>query len=234
MAVIIVFMAVIGGIVAWWLSHQRLTSKPWLEEGVIGEIPGTGASTLPAAKIGLGVFLAVVGALFAIFTSAYFMRMPMAEWRPVPVPGLLWFNTGVLVASSIALQWAVIAVRRGRMGDVRWGLLAGGFTASAFVAGQLAAWQRLADAGYFVAANPADSFFYLITGMHGLHVVGGLVALGRTAAKAWDDVATDRVRESVTLCATYWHFLLVIWLALFGLLTGWGDEFAAICRQWLI
>ena len=233
MGVTILFLAVIGAIVAWWLSQQRLTSKPWLEEGPIGDFPGTGASSLPAAKLGLGVFLAVVSSLFALFISAYFMRMHLADWRPLPVPSLLWLNTGVLILSSAALQWAQVAARRGQVDGVRTGLLAGGVFALAFLAGQLWVWQQLIAAGYFLATNPANAFFYLLTGVHGLHLLGGLVALGRTAEKVWRGFKLDQVRLSVELCATYWHFLLLVWLVLFSLLTPWMDDFAVICRQLL-
>ena len=67
---ILFFLVPIGAIVAWWLSQQRLTAKPWLEVGAICEVPGTGASSLPAATIGLGVFLAVVSSLFALSADA--------------------------------------------------------------------------------------------------------------------------------------------------------------------
>ena len=92
MSAIVLFMAVIAVIVGWWLSHQRLTAKPWLEEGSIDDFPGTGAMTFPAAKIGLGVFLAVATSLFALFISAYFMRMQVADWVQLPAPKLLWFT----------------------------------------------------------------------------------------------------------------------------------------------
>jgi len=121
---IILFIVVIAVIVGWWLSGQRLTAKPWLEEGPIGEFPGTGAMTLPAAKIGLGVFLAVAGCLFTLVISAYSIRQNMADWRALPLPKLLWFNTGVLVLSSIALQWANVAVRRDDLEGVTVGLFA--------------------------------------------------------------------------------------------------------------
>jgi cytochrome c oxidase subunit 3 len=230
---IILFMAVIAVIVGWWLSQQRLTAKPWLEEGGIGDFPGTGAMTLPAAKIGLGVFLAVAGSLFALFISAYSMRMNMVDWRALPVPRLLWFNTGVLVVSSVALQWAHVAARRNDMDRVIVGLCAGGASAVTFLVGQLLAWQQLSVAGYFVASNPANSFFYLITAAHGLHLMGGLVALGRTTAKVWRGAEMTQVRLSVELCAIYWHFLLLVWLILLGLLTGWTDDFVDICRRLL-
>jgi cytochrome c oxidase subunit III len=230
---IILFMAVIAAIVGWWLSQQRLTAKPWLEEGPISDFPGTGAMTLPAAKIGLGVFLAVVGSLFTLFISAYSMRMNMVDWRALPVPRLLWFNTGVLVLSSVALQWGYMAARRNDMDGVVFGLLVGAASAVTFLVGQLLAWQQLNVAGYFLESNPANSFFYLITAAHGLHVMGGLVAVGRTTAKVGRGAEMTQLRLSVELCATYWHFLLLVWLDLLGLLTGWTDDFVDICRQLL-
>jgi cytochrome c oxidase subunit 3 len=233
MSAIIVFMAGIAAIAGWWLSRQRLAAKPWLEEGAIGDFRGGGASSLPAAKIGLGVFLAVVGSLFALFISAYSMRMNTVDWRALPVPRLLWFNTGVLVLSSVALQWAHVAARRNDMGGVIVGLCAGGASAVTFLVGQLLAWQQLSVAGYFLASNPANSFFYMITAVHGLHLMGGLVALGRTTAKVWRGAEMTQVRLSVELCTIYWHFLLLVWLVLLGLLTGWTDDFLNICRQLL-
>jgi cytochrome c oxidase subunit 3 len=232
-SVIILFMAGIAAIAGWWLSQQRLAAKPWLEEGVIADWREESPSSLPPAKIGLGVFLAVVGSLFALFISAYSMRMTMVDWRTLPVPKLLWFNTGVLVASSVALQWAYMAARRNDVDGVIIGLLVGGMSAVIFLAGQLLAWQQLNVAGYFVASNPANSFFYLITAAHGLHLMGGLVALGRTTAKVWRGGEVARMRLSVELCAIYWHFLLLVWLVLLGLLTGWTDGFIDICRQLL-
>jgi cytochrome c oxidase subunit III len=207
-------------------------AKPWLEVGAIGEVADTGASSLPAATIGLGVFLAVVSSLFALFISAYFMRMQVADWAELPSPKLLWFNTGVLILSSVALQYAQVAARRGRIVDVGDGLIAGGLFALTFLVGQLFAWQQLNAAGYFLAANPANAFFYLLTGVHGLHLLGGLVALGRAAGKVWRG-ELGQVRLSVQLCAIYWHFLLALWLVLFSLLTPWVGDFAVICRQLL-
>jgi cytochrome c oxidase subunit III len=230
---IILFLAGIAAIAGWWLSHQRLGAKPWLEQGVTVDLREEGTSSLPAAKIGLGVFLAVVGSLFALFISAYSMRMNMVDWRALPVPSLLWFNTGVLILSSVALQWAYMAARRNDIDGAIVGLCAGGASAVTFLVGQLLAWRQLGAAGYFLASNPANSFFYLITALHGLHLIGGLVALGRTTAKVWRGAEMIQVRLSVELCAIYWHFLLLVWLVLLGLLTGWTDSFIDICRQLL-
>ena len=84
--------------------------------------------------------------------------------------------------------------------------------------GQLLAWQQLADAGYFVQSNPANAFFYLITGIHALHLLGGLVVWSLTLIKLLGGAEVARVRLSVELCAVYWHFLLVVWVILFGLM----------------
>jgi len=230
---IILFMAGLAAIAGWWLSRQRLTAKPWLEQGVTVDLREEGPSSPPAAKIGLGVFLAVVGSLFALFISAYSMRMTMVDWRALPIPRLLWFNTAVLVLSSVALQAAQFAARRNDMNGVIVGLCAGGASAVTFLVGQLLAWRELSIAGYFLASNPANSFFYLITAVHGLHLMGGLVALARTTAKVWHGAPVTEVRLSVELCAIYWHFLLLVWLVLLGLLTGWTDNVIDICRQLL-
>ncbi|CAH2396200.1 cytochrome c oxidase subunit 3 [Mesorhizobium escarrei] len=233
MSVILVFLLVIAGFAGWWLSHQRLMAKPWLEQGVIGDVVALEGSALPTAKIGLGVFLAVVGCLFALFTSAYFMRMALSDWQALPLPRVLWLNTGVLVLSSIALQCASVAARRGQIDTVRLGLATAGLTALAFLVGQLVVWRELTADGYLLTANPANSFFYLITGMHGLHILGGLVGLSRTTAGAWNGARPERLRLGVELCAMYWHFLLFVWLAIFALLAGWAATFIEICRQLL-
>jgi len=230
-SVIILFMAGITAIVGWWLAQQGLTAKPWLEEGLAADFRERSTSSLPPAKVGLGVFLAVAGSLFALFISAYSMRMSMVDWRALPVPRLLWFNTAVLMLSSVVLQGTYIAARRNNIDGVVFGLCAGGASAVTFLIGQLLVWRELSTAGYFLASNPANSFFYLITALHGLHLMGGLVALGRTTAKVWRRVAMTEVRLSVELCAIYWHFLVLVWLILLGLLTGWADDFIDICRQ---
>jgi cytochrome c oxidase subunit 3 len=238
-SVVVLFLAVVGVIAGWWLSHQRLMARPWLEVDSIGDLPAWGGSPIPVAKVGLGLFLAVAGCLFALLVSAYFMRIDIAEatgavLRAMPVPGLLWMNTAVLVVSSVSLQCAQIAAQRGDTDALRGALLIGAVSTLVFLAGQLLVWRQLADAGYFAASNPANAFFYLLTGVHGLHVAGGLVALGKTITKAWSGVAMPRLRLSVWLCTVYWHFLLLIWLIILALLTGWADDFIVICRALVI
>ena len=185
-------------------------------------------------KIALGIFLAVVGALFALFASAYFMRMEFADWRPMPMPRIVWLNTGMLVLASVALQCALAAdrQRRHRHGAAQPRHRRRG-DARPSSPGQLVAWRELAASGYLVTGNPANSFFYLLTGLHGLHILGGLVALARAAPAAWGAGRPGKLRLRLELCVTYWHFLLFVWLGLLVLFTGWATDFVDICRQLL-
>ncbi len=195
-----------------------LMEKPWMAEGPVYQLHAGREFFLPREMLGLRVFLVVVGVLFTLFVVAYADRMSLADWRPLPEPWLLWPNTVLLILSSIAFQRACTAAKRGRIDGVRSGLLAAGVLAFAFLAGQLLAWQQLAASGYFAATNPANAFFYLLTALHGLHLSGGLVAWARTSAKVRRGFEAAEVRLSVEMCALYWHFLLMIWLVVFGLL----------------
>ncbi len=197
---------------------RLLSEKPWTVQASEDAYDGKGATTIPSAMVGLRIFLAIVTVMFLLLTSVYIMRMGLGDWRRLPVPTVLWLNTALLVLSSAGLQWARIGAERGRVDEVRYGLLAGGAFAFAFLVGQLLAWRQLGELGYFAATNPANAFFYLITALHALHLAGGLVAWGRTVIRLRAGLKLDQLRESVDLCTVYWHFLLVVWIALFGLL----------------
>jgi cytochrome c oxidase subunit III len=215
--VLLVLVAIMATAV-WWLFRQTINVRPWIEQRPIENVYGDGALSLPPVKVGLGVFLAVATSLFALLISAYFMRMTGPDWTTLAVPKGLWLNTGALILSSVAMQWTRIAARRGRMDGVRIGLIAGGVFTICFLAGQLWVWQQLNASGYFVAANPANAFFYLLTALHGLHLLGGLWVWAKTTAKVARGGAVGEVRLSVELCTVYWHYLLLVWLVLFALL----------------
>lgn len=227
---------------------RAMTEKPWLTPGLdSAAADGEARARRSDAGTGLGVFLGVVTVLFTIITSAYVMRMGVhgpghggGDWTPLREPPLLWVNTGALILSSLAWQVAVIAADRGGSGRLRAGLLAGGLLGIVFLVGQIVVWRQLQASGYFLAAHgaicapardplalptdhflsgsPAVAFFYLITALHGLHIAGGLVAWGRTASRVLGGAEIAAVRRPVVLTARYWHFLLFIWLLMFGLL----------------
>jgi cytochrome c oxidase subunit 3 len=204
---------------------QKLTEKSWLvtDHASAGD-SGWDDAEASAAPTGLFVYFAVASVMFLLVAAMYLMRMGVGhvglglDWRPTPKPWLLWVNTALLILSSIVFQRARVEAHRGQIDRVVILLLTAGFFAFAFLAGQLTVWQQLVKGGYYLATNPANSFFYLITTLHGLHLVGGLVAWSRTTVNAWNGAAATKVGLSVDLCAIYWHFLLVVWLAFFCLL----------------
>jgi len=215
MTAALIFLALLMGAVVWWLVRQTINVKPWVASAPQGAQLGAG---LPSpSKLALGVLLAVITSLFALFISAYSIRMELADWRPLPEPGLLWVNTAILFVGSVGLQWAWRAAARENRRSLKHGLALGGLCAAAFMVGQLAAWRELTASGYLVAGNPANSFFYVLTGMHALHLLGGLAALARTVGHLQSG-ALSKARTGVELCAVYWHFLFVVWLVLFGLM----------------
>jgi cytochrome c oxidase subunit 3 len=217
----VAFIALLAGVVVWALLARRLTAKSWETAGSTEEAEAGSTLNLPPAKLGLLVLLAVITSLFGLFISAYWMRMEHAhgDWIPLAVPRVLWLNTTLLILSSAGMQWASRAARRSQAQRVRVALITGGAFAWAFLAGQLLAWRQLSESGYFVASNPAVAFFYLLTAVHGLHLLGGLLVWGKTVARmARSGTELIDVRSSVELCTVYWHFLLLVWLVLFAVL----------------
>lgn len=198
---------------------KELTEKPWLTnpEAAV-DLRARGAFDLPTPKVGLRLFLTVVTVLFTLFIAAYAERMTFADWHSMPLPILLWLNTVLLIFGSVALQRAREAANRADIERANSSLLTGGLLVFAFLAGQLLAWWQLGAAGYFAESNPANAFFYLFTGLHGLHLLGGLVAWGRTVAKIRRGADAGQIRGSVDLCAIYWHFMLAVWLVIFTML----------------
>ena len=219
----LIFLAGLMAVVVWWLVRQTVNVKPWVEQHPADNVLGDGALSLPPVKVGLGVFLAVATSLFALLISAYHMRMMGDDWVRLPVPKVLWLNTAVLILASVAMQRTRVAARRGQPDRVKNGMIAAGVLTFGFLAGQLWAWQQMDAAGYFLAANPAYSFFFLLTAVHGLHLLGGLWVWGRTTARVLRGAEAEAIRLSVELCTVYWHYLLAVWVVLFAVLLHTHD-----------
>jgi cytochrome c oxidase subunit 3 len=208
---------------------SRLAEKSW-------QSPGHGGLAEPAdyrpaaATVGLYVYFGVATVIFVLIAGAYIMRMGLpvlghdhgaSDWRPMPEPPLLWVNSGILLASSLAWELARRWAGAGQAELTRLMTITGSGFGLAFLLGQLLLWQQLQARGYYLAANPANAFFYLLTAVHGLHLAGGLFASARALGqmdqmgKAGDSV---RAFRNVRLCAVYWHFLLLVWVLLAALL----------------
>ena len=182
---------------------------------------GDGAAAraqLPSARIAVWLLVGTITILFAAFTSTYLARRGGADWRVGPLPPILWVNTFVLLLSSLSLQWARRSGRRGSLEGIRRGLAATTVLGLLFLIGQLVAWRQLVAAGIYLAGNPHSAFFYLLTGTHGVHLAGGIVALGYALLVAGRTADIARALEVVEPTATYWHFVDGLWLYVFGIL----------------
>jgi cytochrome c oxidase subunit 3 len=217
MFITLIFLAVIMATVIGWLLKQTFNTQPWVSSAVDDAVSGRSLDT-SSKTIALTTFMAVATSLFALFISAYTMRMRMPDWSPLAEPNLLWFNTALLVVASIAYQLTRNAAVSGKQAFIKPGLTIAGLMAIFFLIGQLLAWRRLNASGYYVSSNPANAFFYLLTAVHGLHLMGGLYVWARSMINAWSGAPSDSVRTSIELCTVYWHYLLLVWLVLFGLL----------------
>ena len=197
---------------------KQLTDKSWATQGVVGEINDRSLGPGPAAKTGLRFFIMVLTSLFFLFIAGYRLRMAEADWRPIADPAILWLNTGALILAGVFMQRARSAAEQGLIAAVRNNLTTGGLLTIAFLIGQYLAWQQLTAAGYYVQLSPAAAFFMLLTGLHGLHLAGGLLVWCRAAYRAWRGIEVARVKLSIELCTTYWHYLLLVWFVFFALL----------------
>lgn len=219
MTVTLIMLALIMATVIGWLLRQSLNTQPWVSNAADNAVAGPSIDT-NAKTLGLITFLAVATSLFALFISAYAIRMETADWLPVHEPTLLWVNSGVLVLASIVYQWTRQAAVAGRSGSLKPGLTVAGALTLAFLAGQLVVWLQLNASGFGVSGNPANAFFYLLTAVHGVHLLGGLYVWARSMQRVWSGAEADSVRLSIELCTVYWHYLLLVWVVLFALLVS--------------
>lgn len=215
MTVTLVFFATLMATIVWWLIRQTADVQPWVADGDSRGLANTDHLHTSSIKVGLGVFLLVAASLFALFISAYMIRMEAGDWKMLDDPQILWANTAVLIIASLFFQRSYNAAQKQQFASMRNALLLAGFFTLVFLVGQLKAWQQLSAAGSYLSSNPANAFFYLFTAVHGLHLIGGLWVWGKAALSFGD---AQSVRQRVELCTVYWHFLLVIWLILFTLL----------------
>ena len=227
---------------------STLSEKPWLATSSPQPAPAVNAIALlnNQKRIALKFFLAVVTVIFSLFIITFLERSQFPDfqalagqpWQPLSDPWRLWLNTGLLVAASVAMQLALHYAKHERRGVV---LVATGVALALtvqFIFAQLWVWSLLNDLGYYLASNPANSYFYLFTAVHGAHVIGGLLVLACVFVSVSRRPASDsqqswaRVSGNLKLCANYWHYLLGIWFVLFALLTSSAETYqllAALC-----
>ena len=186
-------------------------------------------STDSRYRVGAWVLIASVAMLFTALSSAYIVRAGSAtDWRPISLPRILWLSTALIILSSGTFQIALRSLRQ--LLDrqyVRW-LIATTVLGVGFLLSQWLAWTQLARQGVFLASNPHSSFFYVLTAIHGLHLLVGLLGLVylilRTRQSAADQVAKAKRQGRADAIGIYWHFMDALWIYLFLLLFLWRSQ----------
>ncbi len=189
-----------------------------------GDDSGGGAQPLPhtppgAYVTGMVLGLAAILMFFLALTSAFVVRKGLSnDWAPVSLPPVLWLNTILLAVSSFSLERARRALRREAGTEFhRWWALTCALGV-AFLAGQVVAWQQLAAAGVYLSTNPSSAFFYVLTSAHGLHLLGGVLALLYVGFRSAEAGARLERPTAVRVAGIYWHFMGALWVYLFLLL----------------
>lgn len=190
-----------------------------------GEDDDSGRRLSPAAyRIAMWIVLAAVVMMFAALSSVYIILSANQEWRPVSVPRMFYLSTGVILLSSGTLHTAQRSLKQGRWIKYTQWLGVTLILGALFLAFQLLAWRELIAQGIYLASNPHSSFFYLFTGVHGVHVLGGIFGLAYMFSrmrKPLELIEPERLEASAGAVSLYWHAMDGLWVWLFLLLLIW-------------
>lgn len=191
-------------------------------ELLIQEEPAPVLSMHPK-KFALWLFILTVIMIFAAFTSAYIVRRAEGNWLQFNLPPSLWISTGILLASSVTMHWAWLAAKNDNVSQAKTGLSITMALGLLFTYIQVyVAWPWLVENNVYFAgrtANPAGSFVYVLTGVHVFHLISGLGFLAIVLWQAFRYKVHKKSLTSIEMCATYWHFLDLLWVYLFIFLT---------------
>jgi cytochrome c oxidase subunit 3 len=180
-------------------------------------------SRLRTGIVGMWVTLSAILMMFTALTSAYIVRAGLSDdWRPLQIPRALWLSTALILGSSITFEIARRCLKQRReQAHSRW-LLVTVCLGLGFLAAQLLAWRELVVQGVYLVSNPHSSFFYLLTGVHAVHLLGGILALDYLLLRTWrrnqDTGALSKRQTATDVTGIYWHFMGGLWVFLFLLL----------------
>lgn len=181
-------------------------------------------------RIGMWVALASIMMLFTALSSAYIVRSRLStagDWQPISVPHMLWLSTALILLSSVTFEVSRRRLRGGAGDSYRRWLAGTALLGLGFLLTQLLAWRELVAQGIYLATNPHSAFFYLLTAVHGLHLLGGILMLALLLGRAWarrgyagSELAAGQADKAGAV-AVYWHFMDGLWIYLFLLLFVW-------------
>ena len=197
-----------------------ISQKPWEASQSILDNEHNGKTlAISKAKLGVRTVMVVSTVIFSLFVVSYSDRMLIHDWRSLSEPWLLWVNTLILILTSILFHRTKVLADRNEFEKTKNSLFVVGFLTFAFITGQLLVWQYFVNLGQYASSNPANAFFYVLTALHALHVLGGLYFWAKTTTQLFkNNYNISKIKQNVELCAIYWHFLLVVWFVLFGLM----------------
>ena len=183
-------------------------------------VPGSSRQT---SITGIIVLMCASMMTFASFISAMVIRRGLNnDWGHIGLPQILWWNTGMLILSSAAIDTGRRLLRRNKRSAFNWFWSAGTLLGAGFLVGQVIAWRQLAERGYYLIGHPSSSFFYIMTWAHAAHVVGALGAVMYVEYRALRFQLGPGRRTMVDVTAIFWHFLDVLWLGIMGLFVFWA------------
>jgi cytochrome c oxidase subunit III len=166
-------------------------------------------------KFAMWLFMASVMMLFASLTSAYIVRQAEGNWLYFELPALFYYTTAIIVISSVTMQWAYFAAKKDNVGLVKTLVTITSVLGVAFLIGQFFGWVDLVSHSIHLVGNPSGSFVYLITGLHGAHIISAVIFLLIVLNSAFKLRINSRNMAQMEMCTTYWHFLGVLWVYLF-------------------
>lgn len=166
-------------------------------------------------KFGMWLFIASATMVFAALTSAYLVRQAAGNWLVFELPSLFGITTAIILVSSVTMHWAYISTKRGNLEMTKVAISITSLLGVAFFIGQFKAWGAMVGESVYLVGNPAGSFVYVLSGLHMIHIIGGLVYLLIVLIAAFRYREHERRLPQMEMCATYWHFLGVLWVYLY-------------------
>jgi cytochrome c oxidase subunit III len=166
-------------------------------------------------KFALWIFIASVLMIFAALTSAYIVRQADGNWMMFDLPESFWITSAIILVSSGTMHWAYWAAKKDNLTATKIAISITSALGLAFLIGQYVAWGDLVKRNVYFVGNPSGSFVYVLSGLHGLHIVGGVVFLLVVLVATFRFKVHAKSLDQIEMCATYWHFLDGLWLYLF-------------------
>jgi cytochrome c oxidase subunit 3 len=166
-------------------------------------------------KFGMWLFMASVTMIFAALTSAYLVRQAAGNWAVFELPSLFGITTAIILASSLTMHWAYLSAKKDNLEMTKVAISITTLLGIAFLIGQWMGWSALVRENVYFVGNPSGSFVYVLSGVHMLHIVGGVVFLLIVLVATFRFKVHSKRLSQIEMCATYWHFLDALWLYLF-------------------